>query len=192
MRKFLITLSTLLLFSSKTANSVPDAGSLLKGEEDIKSYKKIPRTIPKIDKEKDKKSKPVGDLKSSIFVNDIRFSGKVEKFKVSKLKSLLKDYINKKLTFSQINEAAELIQEFYLVNDFFLAKVTLPEQEVVDGIIYININEGRLDKKDPYVIKAENLRLYKDVLSDYLENALSTGVTKNGFCILYTSDAADD
>ena len=108
-------MSTLLLFTSKTANSVPDAGSLLKGEEDIKSYKKIPRTIPKIDKEKDKKSKPVGDLKSSIFVNDIRFSGKVEKFKVSKLKSLLKDYINKKLTFSQINEAVELIQEFYLV-----------------------------------------------------------------------------
>ena len=86
-RKFLITLSTLLIFASKTANSVPDAGSLLKGEEDIKSYKKIPRTIPKTDKEQDKKSKPVGDLKSSIFVNDIRFSGKVEKFTVSKLKS---------------------------------------------------------------------------------------------------------
>ena len=180
MRKFLITLSTLLLFASKTANSVPDAGSLLKGEEDIKSYKKIPRTIPKIDEEKDKKSKPGGDLKSSIFVNDIRFLGKVEKFAISKLKSLLKDYINKKLNFSQINEAVELIQEFYLVNDFFLAKVTLPEQEVVDGIIFININEGQLDKKDPYVIKAENLRLYKDILTEYLENALSTGVTKNG------------
>ena len=179
-RKFLITLSILLLFASKTANSVPDAGSLLKGEEDIKNYKKIPRTIPKINKEKDKKSKPAEDIKSSIFVNDIRFSGKVEKFTVSKLKSLLKGYINKKLNFSQINEAVELIQEFYLVNDFFLAKVTLPEQEVVDGVIYININEGRLDKKDPYLIKAENLRLYKDVLSDYLENALSTGVTKNG------------
>ena len=86
MRKFLITLSTLLLFTSKTANSVPDAGSLLKGEEDIKSYKKIPRTIPKIDKEKDKKSKPVGDLKSSIFVNDIRFN-----------KSRSNDIINTKL-----------------------------------------------------------------------------------------------
>jgi hemolysin activation/secretion protein len=179
-RKFLITLSTLLLFASKTANSVPDAGSLLKGEEDIKSYKKIPRSIPKIDKEKEKKSKPVEDLKSSIFVNDIKFSGKVEKFKIAKLKSLLKNYINKKLSFSEINEAVELIQEFYLVNDFFLAKVTLLEQEVVDGIIFININEGRLDKKDPYVIKAENLRLYKDILTDYLENALSTGVTKNG------------
>ncbi len=179
-RKFLIALSTLLLLATKTANSVPDAGSLLKGEEDIKSYKKIPRSIPKIDKEKEIKSKPVEDLKSSIFVNDIKFLGKIEKFSYGKLKSLLKDYINKKLTFAQINEAVELIQEFYLVNDFFLAKVTLPEQEVVDGIIYININEGRLDTKDPYVFKAEKLRLLKDVLSDYLENALSTGVTKNG------------
>ena len=62
----------------------------------------------------------------------------------------------------------------------FLAKVTLPEQEVVDGIIYININEGKLDSKDPFVIKENNLRLYKDILSDYLENALSTGLTKNG------------
>ena len=61
-RKFLITLSTLLLFASKTANSVPDAGSLLKGEEDIKSYKKIPRSIPKIDKENEKKSKPIEDF----------------------------------------------------------------------------------------------------------------------------------
>ena len=179
-RKFLITLSTLLLFASKTANSVPDAGSLLKEEEDIKSYKNIPRSIPKIDEEKEKKSKPVDDLKSSIFVNEIRFSGKVKKFTEAKLKSLLKDYTNKKLSFSEINEAVELIQEFYLVNDFFLAKVTLPEQEVVDGIIYININEGKLDSKDPFVIKENNLRLYKDILSDYLENALSTGVTKNG------------
>ncbi len=180
MRKFLIALSTLLLLATKTANSVPDAGSLLKGEEDIKSYKKIPRSIPKIEKEKEIKSKPAEDLKSSIFVNDIKFLGKIEKFSYGKLKSLLKDYINKKLTFSQLNEVVELIQEFYLVNDFFLAKVTLPEQEVLDGIIYININEGRLDTKDPYVIKAENLRLYKDILTDYLENALSTGVTKNG------------
>ena len=180
MRKFLIALITLLLLATKTANSVPDAGSLLKGEEDIKSYKKIPRSIPKIDKEKEIKRNPVEDFKSSIFVNDIKFTGKVEKFTYSKLKSLLKDYINKKLTFFQINEAVELIQEFYLVNDFFLAKVTLPEQEVLDGIIYININEGSLDTKDPYVIKAEILRLYKDVLTDYLENALSTGVTKNG------------
>ena len=179
-RKFLITLSTLLLFASKTANSVPDAGSLLKEEEDIKSYKNIPRSFPKIDKEKEKKSKPVDDLKSSIFVNEIRFSGKIKKFPEAKLKSLLKDYTNKKLSFSEINEAVELIQEFYLVNDFFLAKVTLPEQEVVDGIIYININEGKLDSKDPFVIKENNLRLYKDILSDYLENALSTGLTKNG------------
>ena len=179
-RKFLITLSTLLLFASKTANSVPDAGSLLKEEEDIKNYKKIPRSIPKIDEEKEKKSKPIDDLKSSIFVNEIRFSGKIKKFTEAKLKSLLKDYTNKQLSFSEINEAVELIQEFYLVNDFFLAKVTLPEQEVVDGIIYININEGKLDSKDPFVIKENNLRLYKDILTDYLENALSTGITKNG------------
>ena len=179
-RNFLITLSTLLLFASKTANSVPDAGSLLKSEEDIKSYKKIPRSIPKIDKEKQDKSKPIEDLKSSIFVNEIKFTGKIKKFKITKLQSLLKDFLNKKLTFSEINEAVDLIQEFYLVNDFFLAKVTLPEQEVVDGIIYININEGQLDTKDPYIIKTDNLRLYKDVLSDYLENALSTGITKNG------------
>ena len=51
-------MSTLLLFTTKTATSVPDAGSLLKGEEDIKSYKKIPRSIPKIDNEKEIKSKP--------------------------------------------------------------------------------------------------------------------------------------
>ncbi len=179
-RNFLITLSTLLLFASKTANSVPDAGSLLKSEEDIKSYKKIPRSIPKIDKEKQDKSKSIEDLKSSIFVNEIKFTGKIKKFKITKLQSLLKDYLNKKLTFSEINEAVELIQEFYLVNDFFLAKVTLPEQEVIGGIIYININEGQLDNKDPYIIKTNNLRLYKDVLSDYLENALSNGITKNG------------
>ena len=80
MRKFLIALSTLLLLATKTAKSVPDAGSLLKGEEDIKSYKKIPRSIPKIDKEKEIKSKPAEDLKSSIFVSDIKFLGKIEKF----------------------------------------------------------------------------------------------------------------
>ena len=179
-RKFLISLFTLLLFASKTANSVPDAGSLLKGEEDIKSYKKIPRSFPKIDKPKIKKIEPKTDYKSLIFVKEFRFIGKIKKFKISKLESLLKSYLNKKLSFSQINEAAELVQEFYLVNDFFLAKVSLPEQEVKNGVIYLKINEGKLDSKEPYLLKTNNLRLYKDILTNYLDNALSGGITKNG------------
>ena len=101
MRKFLITLSTLLLFTSKTANSVPDAGSLLKGEEDIKSYKKIPRTIPKIDKEKDKKSKSDFFLLFTKYFDTVNLNYKMINFDTQ--------IFDKKVTFSEINFKKNLL-----------------------------------------------------------------------------------
>ena len=50
-----------------------------------------------------------------------------------------------------------------------MAQAFIPEQEVKEGIIEIFITEGKLDGKEPFELKKNNLRL-KDNLPISLEN----------------------
>ena len=66
-----------------------------------------------------------------------------------------------------------------------LAQVFLPEQEISDQIVRIEINEGKLDKNNPYIVKKDNVRLYDDIASDYLNDALvEVLITKSRTCII--------
>ena len=153
-----------------------DAGSLLNREEEIYKFNKNPQKIPQIDK--NKKSPPVRNSQSpTIFVKDFIFKGSITKFKKEIFRNLLKNYTNKKNTFEDLKYAAYLIQELYSEKGFFLAKAFLPEQEVNNQTIIIQINEGKLDKNKPYFFKKNNVRLYEDVISSYLDDALGGNLT---------------
>ena len=153
-----------------------DAGSLLNREEEIYKFNKNPQKIPQIDK--NKKSPPVRNSQSpTIFVKDFIFKGSITKFKKEIFRDLLKNYTNKKNTFEDLKYAAYLIQELYSEKGFFLAKAFLPEQEVNNQTIIIQINEGKLDKNKPYIFKKTNVRLYEDVISSYLDDALGGNLT---------------
>ena len=58
-----------------------------------------------------------------------------------------------------------------------MAQVFLPEQEVSDNVITIQINEGKLDKNQPYILKKNNVRLYDGLVPKYLDDALEVGLT---------------
>ncbi len=171
----LLTSCFLFILVNNKSIAAPDAGSLLKQEEEIYKYYKDPLLKPKKKQKKEKKKKESANV-NRIFVKQFQFLGDIDKYSVEFLNNLLKNYINKENTFEELNEAASIIQNLYLENGYFLAQVFLPEQEISDQIIRIKINEGKLDKNNPYIVKKDNVRLYDDVASDYLNDALSGGL----------------
>jgi len=177
---YLITFLTFLIFSNKMAISATDAGSILKGEQELNKLKNIPRTIPNLQQKQQKKAVPKKTKSTKIFVKEFRFQGLITKFKLDYLRSIIKKYLNRENSFDEIKEAAQKIRDLYIENGFFLAKAIIPEQQVEDGIILIVVSEGRLDEKNPYQVNGSNLRLYKDLVTEYIDNALSGGLTKFG------------
>ena len=173
-----IFVTTFFLFILVNNNSfaAPNAGSLLKQEkESYKSYK-IPSVTPKNNPKKERQKQESSDA-SKIYVKSFRFRGEINNFDPQVFKNLLRNFTNKKNTFEDLEYAASLIQNLYLENGYFLAQVFLPEQEVSDNVITIQINEGKLDKNEPYILKKNNVRLFDEIVPKYLDDALNVGLT---------------
>ena len=58
------------------------------------------------------------------------------------LHKLVSEYKNRELTFEDMNEVVDLITEAYQLKGYLIAKASLPEQEIEDGILKIAISEG--------------------------------------------------
>ena len=140
----LLTSCFLFILVNNKSIAAPDAGSLLKQEEEIYKYYKDPLIKPKKKPKKEKRKKESSNV-NKIFVKQFKFLGDIDKFSIEFLNNLLKNFTNKENTFEDLNDAASLIQNLYLENGYFLAQVYLPEQEISDQVIRIEIYEGKLD-----------------------------------------------
>ena len=142
----------------------PDAGDILRQQQEIERYKSLPKSVPKsvvTEAPKSVDQKPV----VKILVRGFRFEGDLKSVPEDKLQWLVQEFIGKDLSFDEIKQAVARINDYYLAQGFFIAKAILPKQEVVDGIIVIQINEGKLDSKNPYKIKKGDKFL---CLEDYI------------------------
>lgn len=178
LRKYPLHITTCLIFIliSNYSFASPDAGSLLKQEEEINKFNKSFTTKPKVPIQ-EKKPKKKRTEANKIYVKKFKFIGELTKFKPETFDSLLKDFINKENTFDDLTYAASLIQKLYSDNGYFLSQVLIPEQEVSDQVVVIKINEGKLDSDKPYILKKNNVRLFDDIVSEYLNDALSANLT---------------
>jgi hemolysin activation/secretion protein len=152
-----------------------DAGDILRQQQEIERYKALPKNIPKpvtTESTKSAEQKPV----VKISVKGFRFEGDLKSVPEDKLQWLVQEFVGKELSFDEIQQAVARINDYYLAQGFFIAKAILPKQEVVDGIIVIQINEGKLDSKNPYKIKkgdgSQELRINEGRISAYLDAAL--------------------
>jgi hemolysin activation/secretion protein len=64
-------------------------------------------------------------------------------FPEATLQALLKDYVGRELTLSDLREAAFRISEYYRQHDL-LARAIVPRQTIRDGIVEIDVLEGKL------------------------------------------------
>lgn len=84
----------------------------------------------------------------------------------------VKELVSQELSFDDIQLAADKITTFYQEKGYFLAKAIIPKQEVKDGIVVIQVNEGKLDPKKPYEVKGQDLRIDPERVKKYLNSAM--------------------
>ena len=130
------------------------------------------------------------DFKTPFLVKNFKFEGEIKYVSLNTLNDLVKDYVGKSLTFDEIQNAVKIINDYYKSKGYFLANAILPKQEVKDGIIVININEGKLDPKTPYKLNKKDLRIPEERIKAYLDDALKDNLTQEALerALLYIND----
>ncbi len=175
--KKIIYLTFTVSLLTQQSFAVPNAGSLLNFEEEIEKVKILPTQIP--DKEK-LINGVTGENGDKIQIKGFDFQGQTNGFTNNQLTKVIEDLIDKYLTFDEIQGAAKRIQNFYRDKGYFLAQAFIPEQEVKQGIVIIYISEGKLDSKEPFEIKKNNLRLKKNIPESYFIEGMKGKFTQQG------------
>jgi hemolysin activation/secretion protein len=165
-----LSIISIALFNVVNAFAAPEAGDLLRQQQELDRFKNLPQNIPLPKKEEAPRKAPQAAAK--ILVNSFKFEGNLGKFSAEDLSDLVKDLVGQELTFDEIQLAADRITTFYQEKGFFLARAIVPKQEVINGVVVIRVNQGQLDPQKPFVIKGENLRMPTDRLESYLTNAM--------------------
>jgi len=169
-----------IVFTTKSLIAAPDAGSLLKQEKELQQQQNLPRSIPKSLIEDNTQQPEKQNAGETIFIKEFKFEGEIKAFAKDELKKVIQDLYNKELTFADIQSAASRIKNFYNQKGYFLANAVIPKQEVQNGIVIIVITEGKLDSKNPYIIKKTDLRLKEDIPKQYLTQSMNGEVTQQG------------
>ncbi|ABB44285.1 Hemolysin activation/secretion protein-like protein [Sulfurimonas denitrificans DSM 1251] len=81
----------------------------------------------------------------TIFVKSFKITGAIH-MSESKLQSLIGSYMDKELTFAQLQEVASIITKEYRANGYFVARAYIPIQSMQDGVVEIAIIEGNYGK----------------------------------------------
>ena len=176
-KKTLIVLFIAYFNIVNNSYSVPNAGSLLNFEEELRKVNILPVQVPE---GKELINGVSGQNGEKIEVKDFKFDGQTNGFTDEQLTAVIQDLIGKSLSFDDIQKAAKRIQNFYRDEGYFLAQVYIPEQEVKNGIIVIYISEGKLDSKQPFEIKKNNLRLREGVSESYFIEGMKGKFTQKG------------
>ena len=172
--------SSLIFISFSFASAVPDAGRLLTEESNILERQSLPKVIPKPIISSAEVAIEDKDDGEKIFVKNFVFEGIKAAFTVDQLNQLIEDDLNQELSFGEIQNLVNRIRNAYLEKGYFLTSVSIPEQEVVNGSLVVNINEGSLDPDTPYKIKGINLRLKENLPIKYMSKAMNGRVTHSG------------
>ena len=107
------------------------------------------------------------DNNKKALIKDFSFSGNI-KISSEELSAIVKDYVNKELTFKQIKEVLSLINNYYRDKGYFVARAYLPQQELSknNNVLKISILEGNYGE-----FKLENSSLVSDkVIQDILDS----------------------
>ncbi|MCX7092394.1 MAG: BamA/TamA family outer membrane protein [Methylobacter sp.] len=124
------------------AAQAPDSGQILRQQESITSPR-IDRLPPPTAPEPEILAAPEKGL--SILVKSIIINGGETLESSETLQALVADAIGQTLDFTGLQQLAERIGQHLKAKGWLLAKAYLPKQDVTEGIIRINITQGRLE-----------------------------------------------
>ena len=135
--KKLLALSSLAVAGAASAQQIPDAGSLLRETERQRPQLPMPaqQAVPQT---------PIEQAKSDIqiTIKAFRFIGNLL-VTDAELQQVLAGWIGKTADFNDLQQAVDAVAEAYRSRGWF-ARTQLPAQDISEGIITINILEGKL------------------------------------------------
>jgi hemolysin activation/secretion protein len=169
----LSVLGSSLVFAQ--ANQPPiDAGALQQGLEKqlpMPSPLQLPQPAPEPVKPKDPKVQEVRvDVKRFVLEG-------IKTIPEDKVQAILKPYLNKSLTFDELQKVCDVIVDFYRQNGF-LVQATLPPQRIADGVVRIAITEAKLSDVIVDTTKGPT-RFSKDSVRAYITDANPIGSPLN-------------
>lgn len=97
---------------------------------------------------------PAPDQAKKFTVKRFEIEGNT-RYSAADLHALISDYLNRPISLFDLYAAADRIAEQYVGAGYTLASVTVPPQKVDDGIVRLQVSEGRVG-----AVAAENNRLY--------------------------------
>jgi hemolysin activation/secretion protein len=157
--RFIGFCTLLALFCGVTqAQQPPDSGGLLRDQP-----KPPPAAAPKPAPAKPAAAPAPADGGPTILVKGFRITG-ATLIPAAELNDQLKDFIDQELTISQLQRAAPTLIAYY-ARKGYLARVVLPPQEVLNGIVSISVIEGRrgglqVERKDGSRVDAARVRAF--------------------------------
>ena len=168
-------LSLILSMSSLYAEGTsPDAGSILKDIERNQEKKQL--DLPK---ENEPTAKPKKEQKGNkVKIKSFDFKGN-DHVTTEELEKVLHDYIGQELYIQDIQELPTILNSYYR-NKGWLSDITLPDQDITEGIIKFNVIEAKFggsslaigDQDGSYHV---NPSIIKGIINSHLdkENALN-------------------
>ncbi len=83
--------------------------------------------------------------KTTIYVENYLFKGNTV-FSDKTLLTLVKDYQNRVISPEELQEVKHLLTRYYIDNGYINSGVIIPDQDIKNGLITLEVIEGRLDK----------------------------------------------
>lgn len=151
-----------------------DAGALQQGLErqlPMPSPLPLPEPSRETEKPKDAKAKEV-----RVDVKRFELEG-VKTIPEEKVQAILKPYLNKSLTFDELQKVCDVIVDFYRQNGL-LVQATLPPQRIAGGVVRIAITEAKLSSVIVDTPKGPT-RFSKDRAAAYITDANPVGSPLN-------------
>ena len=170
-------LSGLALALSCSTNAVgqasPNAGALQNIlEQQVNRDALQPQTQPS----RPEKKIELDATEKNLFIKRFEYKGN-ELFSSERLAKITAPWVNRNISFNELKAATSAIQDFYF-NEGRIAQALIPPQEIKDGVLYVQIIEGKLgsikiervdgasrfsdDRVRAYLTKGADDRLYID------------------------------
>jgi len=130
-----------LPFGVTQAQEAPNAGAL---QRELELQLQRSKPTPQVQPKKPTAPREVSPSEQTLEVKDFAFTGNTL-FSADKLAEVVKPWIGRTITFVELNDVTTAIQDFYRQQGR-LALVSVPPQEVKNGIVQLQIVESKMGK----------------------------------------------
>ena len=164
----LVTLALLCSLPTHAAPVVPDAGQMMHDLQKQPEWNPPANAATPLRPEQEGASKGSANDSARIAVKAIHVSGS-SAYTAQELETLIADLIGSDHSLAELDAAAARITNFYREHGYVVARAYLPEQEIKDGVININVLEGTIGQRSIN----NQARLTDDSATSYLSGSKS-------------------